>query len=138
MKAARIYLYVTFVILAPFGVALLFAPDLLTLMAGLGLDAPSARTDVRATYGGLFTALGCWALLGARREALLRPVLLFLLLALAMLATGRILGLVIDGGVDMSTTLGRYNLVTVAAYELPATLVTWWMLRRVDSAPTSA
>jgi hypothetical protein len=58
------------------GVPSLVVPGATVARVGVSLLGALADNDVRAVYGGVQTAVGLFLLLGARRGALLRPLLL--------------------------------------------------------------
>lgn len=94
------------------------------------LSSAVARTEVRAMYGGLQTAIGVFALVGAFRPAHRDSVFLFFLLALTGLALCRLAGMVVEGEptyLSFGATIapGQYNQVGLAMYELPNMLLAW-------------
>jgi len=120
MRIAQIYLGLIAVMSVVFGVIYLVAPYSMTNPMGFGQLAPSALTDVRATYGGLQIGMGLflfWCLTPAR----MRAGLLFTLLSVGALAICRGIGLVIDG--DVTSVLkgtiifeGTLTLITLVLF----------------------
>lgn len=93
---ARAYLALSAVLYLGVGVAFLAVPELLAPVIELDLSSPVARTDVRAVYGGFDLLLGgvcVWAL--ARDQA--RIGVAAAALGVGALASGRVVGLAIDG-----------------------------------------
>jgi len=69
-----------------------WAGDVIPNMDVYDLSSAVARTEVRAMYGGLQTAIGTFALLGAFRPKYRDSALVFFLLALTGLALCRLGG----------------------------------------------
>lgn len=96
MRVAQIYLGLTALMSVLFGVIYLVAPYSMTDQMGFGQLAPTALTDVRATYGGMQIGMGLflfWCLSPSR----VRTGLLFTLLSVGTLAICRCIGIAIDG-----------------------------------------
>jgi hypothetical protein len=99
MRAAKIYLVLMGIMSVVFGVIYLVAPANMTDPMGFGILAPSALTDVRATYGGFQIGMGLfmlWCCLGSGR---LYAGMFLALISVAAIAACRAIGLVIDGDV---------------------------------------
>lgn len=79
-----------------FGIVLLISPGEMARWVKLGLDHPSARTEVRAFYGGLEIGLGVFLLLSACRTGWMAPGLLAALLIFGGTAIARVVGMVLD------------------------------------------
>lgn len=97
MRAAKIYLVLMGLMSVVFGVLYLVSPATFTDPMGFGILAPSALTDVRATYGGLQIGMGIfmfWCCMGTGR---LYTGMFFALVSVASIAICRAIGLVIDG-----------------------------------------
>jgi hypothetical protein len=95
MRIAQIFLVLMAAMSLVFGVIYLVAPDSMIEPMGFGVLAPSALTDVRATYGGFQIGMGLfllWCLVPAR----VRTGLLLSLLSVGAVAICRGIGLVID------------------------------------------
>lgn len=83
----------------PYGLFCMVAPTYLQEIAGLAATTPTALTEVRAMYGGLQAAIGALALYGVLRPAQRPAALLALAFLFAGLASVRVAGALIDGGV---------------------------------------
>lgn len=59
---ARAYLILIGLTFAAFGLWLLADPDALTRLAGIGMEGPQARNELRAFYGGLEIGIGIFLL----------------------------------------------------------------------------
>ena len=78
------------------GLAFVAAPGLLALVDLVPTTA-TARSDVRAVFGGLELGVGAWLALCVRRPAWHRPALVAQALAFGGLAAARLLSLGLDG-----------------------------------------
>ena len=96
MRAARIFLILMAIMSVGLGVLYLFWPLPMTEPMGFGPLAPSATTDVRATYGGFQIATGLFMFWCLRSDRIQVGILLALLTAGAI-AASRAIGLIIDG-----------------------------------------
>ncbi len=113
--ATRIFLGLMAVVWLPYGLVCLLQPETLEA-GGLTFASATGSTEVRAMYGGLQAALGTWAAYGAWRPAAARPVLLALAVLTGGLASARLLGVLLDGGVGTYTGGALvFELVIVAA-----------------------
>ena len=79
-----------------FGLVLLAAPDTLALV-DIAPSTATARSDLRAIFGGLELGFGVWLALATRRPAWHEPALLAQLLALGGAVAGRLASLALDG-----------------------------------------
>lgn len=102
----RIFLAFNALIWLPYGVFCLLQPGYLDGAAGLAASSPTAATEIRAMYGGLQAAIGCFALTALIRTAWARPALLMLAFLCSGLLLGRLFGLVADGGISGYTAGG--------------------------------
>jgi hypothetical protein len=121
--ASRIFLGLSALIWLPFGVYCFFQPGFLAEAAGVAASTPTGLTDMRATYGGLTTAIGAVALAGALRPAATRYGLVMLAAACAGLGGARLLGVALDGNVTAWT--GQALVLELGTVALGA-----WLLRR--------
>lgn len=97
MRAAKIYLILMGLMSVVFGVMYLVSPATFTDPMGFGILAPSALTDIRATYGGFQIGMGLfmfWCCMGTGR---LYTGMFFALISVAAIAASRAIGLLIDG-----------------------------------------
>ncbi|MEZ4322413.1 MAG: DUF4345 family protein [Myxococcota bacterium] len=79
------------------GLGFLLAPAVFGAWVSLDLSDPVARTDVRAVYGGLCTAFALFLVWCGQHPSRTEPGILAGALGVGCLATGRTLGLVLDG-----------------------------------------
>ena len=108
--AAKIFLGLNALIFVGYGLMCLASPAVVADQTGIQLATGVASTEVRAMYGGLQTAVGLLALAGAMRPALQPSVLFTLMFLFFGLASGRIIGILVD------PDPGSYNF-TAAAFE---------------------
>ena len=113
---------------AGIGLAFLVAPGLLGLVE-LAPTTPSARSDVRAVYGGIELGVGVFLALCARRPAWVRPGLTVQALTLGGAALARVASLAADG-------LPRPLVLGLASLELLGAVLTTVALRSLRDAPT--
>jgi len=121
--ATRIFLGFSALIWLPFGIYCFFQPGYFAEAAGVAFTTPTGATDMRATYGGLTTAIGALTLTGALRPAFSRQALLLLASACAGLGGARLLGVALDGGLSAWT-------VQALVLELGTVALGAWLLRR--------
>lgn len=95
MFAARVLCWVLGAILLAYGVACLIDPAFITGPSGIEASG-GARTELRATYGGIQIGFGLFCLWGGRGGAALPPVLLAIALVFGAVAGARGLGLWLD------------------------------------------
>ena len=120
--AARIFLGISAVLWLPFGLYCLFEPGFLAGAAGVGFTTATGSIDMRATYGGLTSALGAFALIGALRPGWTRHALITLAVACAGLGSARMLGVGLDGELTAWT-------MQALALELGTVALGGWLLR---------
>jgi hypothetical protein len=132
-RAARAYLVIAALLWLPYGLYCFARPEALADAAGVRFVTPTGSTELRAMYGGLQAAIGLLAAAGAlRRAALARPALVALAFLWTGLATARLAGLALDGGLSSYTALAL-GLETLSA--LAAALL---LRRRPALAPPPA
>jgi Domain of unknown function (DUF4345) len=113
--AARVFLALSALLWLSYGIYCFFVPGSLAEAAGIGFATPTGSTELRAMYGGLQAGLGLLAGLAVARRSLVRPALVALAFLAGGLATARLLGVVLDGGLSSYTQMGlAFELVTVA------------------------
>lgn len=98
MLLARIYLALSGLLLAGYGVYCLINPMVLGDLTGLVIATPTALIEIRAMYGGLELALGVYFIFSAILPETTRQGLFCLFLCLGSLAIARAAGLFADGG----------------------------------------
>ena len=121
--AARIFLGLSALIWIGFGLYGFFQPGFFADAAGVSFTTPTGATDMRATYGGLTTAIGAIALAGVSRPAFTRQALVVLAAVGAGLGGARLLGVALDG--DLTTWT-----VQALVFELATVALGVWLLRR--------
>lgn len=99
MRFARIYLGVLGFGLVVIGALFLAQPVVWAEWVDIFLPTATARTDLRATYGGFHAGFGLFLMFCARRPDWLQPGLWAAVLALAGFAAGRLLGFLVEGTV---------------------------------------
>jgi Domain of unknown function (DUF4345) len=80
-----------------FGFVFLFNPNEMATMLSIRFVTNAARTDFRATYGGLEIGVGAFLLICAMRREFVRIGLFAGACALVAMATSRSVGLLLDG-----------------------------------------
>jgi hypothetical protein len=93
---ARAILIFSAVAWAGFGVALLIRPDLTDV--GLQVMNPDGNIEIRGFYGGLELGIAAFLSWSAMQPARYRSGLMAAILIVGCLASGRIVGIVIEGG----------------------------------------
>lgn len=119
----RIFLAINVLVWLPYGIFCFFQPGYLNEATGLAIGSTTASTEVRAMYGGLQTAIGCFALAALVRRALARSVLLAIAFLSCGLATGRLGGILADGGISTYTA-------TAFGFELLLACSSFYLLSR--------
>ena len=120
---ARIFLVLSAVLWLPYGLYCLLQPHSLAETAGIAATTPTGITELRAMYGGLQTAIGVLALVGAIRGSVTRAALVAVGTLTFGLGSARLLGLLIDGGFTGYTGMGL-------GFEWTSALVSRWLLTR--------
>ena len=120
----KIVLWVSAVVFIGYGVACLISPALPAGYAGLDMTSGDAFAEIGAMYGGLQTGFGLFCLLGALNRTYYRPALMLLVIAIGLLASGRLYSTVIGEG-----TVGGYTWGAMA-YEFGTAILAAVALRR--------
>lgn len=94
--ATKIFLGANAALFIVYGLMCLASPEIVAEQTGMQLTTGVASAEVRAMYGGLQTAVGLLALLGFMRAGLQPAVLLALVFVFFGLASGRVIGIVLD------------------------------------------
>jgi len=123
MTLARALIFVSAVIFVVVGAGFLLIPKQFGDVLEISLPTAMARTDVRATYGGLELGLGIFLILCVVRSEWIRPGLWALALTVGGFAFGRVVGFVAEG------TLNNFMLFFLAL-ELAVALLALFLLRR--------
>jgi uncharacterized membrane protein len=97
MKFARVLLLLSAVVFVIVGIGFLIVPGEWAGITEISLPTAMARTDLRATYGGLDLAVGIFLWICARRDQWIRPGLVALALTAAGFGGGRLVGIVAEG-----------------------------------------
>lgn len=114
MLVSRLFLILVVLMLAGFGIGSLLSPGWLAGLVGFGLETTTARSDVRAFYGGIEPALAVfliWCLLDPSR---VRLALGFTGLVFGFVAASRGLGMLLDRPVT-SVTVTALTVETATA-----------------------
>jgi hypothetical protein len=128
MMLARAALILAAVVFVLIGVGFLIAPVSWASVVEIALPTATARTDLRATYGGFDLGVGLFFGLCALRLEWIRPGLAALGLAAAGFGGGRLLGIVIEG--SASPLMGIFVML-----ELTTAGLAFVLLRRLRSIP---
>ena len=126
MTLARVLLGLGALVFAGIGIGFLLVPVKWASVVDIALPTPTARTDLRATYGGFDLAIGVFLALCALRVDWLRPGLVALALAGAGFATGRLIGILVE---QRASRL----MLAFLAIEVASVLVSLYALRRLPS-----
>lgn len=126
MKLARSLVLASALIFILVGAGFLLIPKQYADVLEISLPTAMARTDVRATYGGLELGFGIFLVLCVVRREWIRPGLWALALATGGFATGRLVGVVAEG------TINNFMLFFLVL-ELAVTLLAVYLLRRTES-----
>jgi Domain of unknown function (DUF4345) len=97
MTTWRLVLVIIGLSFVGFGAAFIAYPGDMASLVSLALINATARTDVRATYGGLEFGVGVFFLACALRRDFVRVGLFAAACVLVAMATARTVGLVLDG-----------------------------------------
>jgi hypothetical protein len=108
---------------AGYGLLCWVRPETVIENAELAAMSATARTELRAMYGGLQTAFGVMAIAGLMRPELARNVAMFLGASTLGLAGARLSGLALDGGASVYT-------VGAVIFEISATAWAFWAVRQ--------
>ena len=101
----RIFLFLTMLVWLPYGLYCLLRPESLADSAGVAFHSATGATELRAMYGGLEAAIGALAGVALLRASLVRPALIAIGFLTAGLATGRLIGVTLDGGFSSYTAM---------------------------------
>ena len=123
MKFARGLLFSCALVFIVVGAGFLLLPVQFGQVLEISLPTATARTDVRATYGGLELGLGIFLVLCALRREWIRPGLWALALSTGGFATGRLTALLFEG------TISSFMLAFLVT-EIVVTLIAVFLLRR--------
>jgi hypothetical protein len=127
MKLARAVLVFAALVFFTFGMGFLLVPVQWAEAVDIALPTALARTDLRATYGGLEIGVALFLALCAVRAEWVRPGLVALMLAAGGFGAGRLAGIVVErsaGPLMLGFALLEWTIVGVTLY----------LLRRLDRA----
>jgi hypothetical protein len=99
MKLGKTLLIGSAIIFVLVGIAFLFVPQQYAAVLEISALTPLARTDLRATYGGLELGIGIFLLLCLVRRGWMEPGLWALGLATGGFAIGRLIGFALERSV---------------------------------------
>lgn len=120
MGFARIYLRFIGAMSLVFGAIYLLAPESMTDPTGFGALAPSALTDVRATYGGFQLGMGTFVLWAASDDRRVRLALVLVALSIGAVALSRATGLWLDASANTFLLSGLATEITLTALAIVA------------------
>jgi uncharacterized protein DUF4345 len=120
---ARVFLVLSAILWLPYGLYCLLDPGSLAQTAGVAAHTPTGTTELRAMYGGLQSAIGTLALVGALRGSVTRTALVAVGTLTLGLGSARLLGLLIDHSFTFYTGMGL-------GFEWTSALVSRWLLSR--------
>jgi len=126
MKLARFLVCASALIFILVGAGFLLIPSQYANVLEISLPTAMARTEVRATYGGLELGFGVFLTLCVVRREWIRPGLWALALATGGFATGRLIGFLAEG------TINNFMLVFLAL-EIVVTLLAVVLLHRSET-----
>ena len=121
--ATRVFLGFFGLLSVVYGLYCFLRPDFLAGFAGVAASSTTGTVELRAMYGGLQTAFGVFAILGALRPALTRTVLLATAILCAGLGSFRVMGALAASEVSSYTGQG-------IAFELGTVALAVFLLRR--------
>lgn len=104
MNRTRLFLAASVVLWLPYGLYCLARPGFLRGAAGIAIESPTGSTELRAMYGGLQAAIGALSLAALLHRDLERCALTALAFLAAGLFCGRVVGVLVDGGISSYTT----------------------------------
>ena len=107
----------------PYGLYCFATPSALAPIAGVAATTATGTVELRAMYGGLQTAIGVLALLGAVRGSLTRTALVTLGTLALGLGSARLFGVFVDGHFTAYTGMGL-------GFEWFTVLASRYLLRR--------
>ena len=128
MKFARVLLLLGAVVFVIVGIGFLIFPAEWAAVTEISLPTAMARTDLRATYGGLDLAVGVFLWICARRDEWIRPGLVVLALTAAGFGGGRLVGIVAESS-------AAPLMLVFLAIEAVIVIVTLATLRRMARNP---
>jgi hypothetical protein len=128
MKYTKFYLIGFGVLSMAFGLAYLLVPVAMSAPAGFGDLSASAKTDVRATYGGFQIGLAGYLLWAARAEKRFHAAVLLIALSIGSVLASRVFGLIFDG------VLNDFHLSGLIV-EVSLTVSAIYFLRRLSRKP---
>ena len=129
--ATRVFLAINAALFIVYGLMCLASPGIVAEQTGMQIATGDASAEMRAMYGGLQTALGLLALAAVLRPELTRAVLLAFVFLFFGLASGRLVGIVIDAGV------GSYNFAAFGFEVLFGALSALLLVRTSTAASTA-
>lgn len=117
MTLARVLLLGSAAIFIVVGALFLVIPEQFAAVLELAAPTAMARTDLRATYGGLQLCFGIFLVICVVKRQWMRPGLLALALATGGFVAGRVAGLIAEGTLSklMFMCLGAEVMVTLGA-----------------------
>tara|TARA_B100001113_G_C20753012_1_gene467412 strand:+ start:161 stop:559 length:399 start_codon:yes stop_codon:yes gene_type:complete len=128
-KLDRIVLAILAIEHLGFGIYGLYAPNSIASLVGYELGSEFAYSEMRANYG-MFTALGCMALLSIFIHSMVRQTYIIYSIIFSSLILGRILNYLITG--DLVTSI----IVAIVAEAIVVGLCLWRLAANRHTAET--
>lgn len=122
---ATLFLYVTAIVWAGYGIYCFLQPQMLGEIAGVAASNVTGATELRAMYGGAQFGIGVMAFFGARELRLQRPTLLGLACIYGGLGISRAVAALL-GHDATAYTLGA------GTFEILSLLICVALLRRIE------
>jgi hypothetical protein len=103
MSFSQVVVRVSAALFLLLGLSFLFMPEFMASKVGMELTSTTAKTEVRATYGGLEIGLACFLLLSSFHRDTLRAAIVALICCVSGYISGRIIGIAMDGSPTATT-----------------------------------
>lgn len=120
----KIILWVSAIMFISYGLVGFFSPDLPAGYAGLQMNSGDAFSEIGAMYGGLQTGFGLFCLVAALKPAHYRSGLLLLVVAIGLLAVGRLYSTLVG-----TSEVGLYTWGAIT-YEFATAIIALIALRK--------
>jgi hypothetical protein len=127
LMAARIFLVFTAAILAVVGIAGLVMPDVVMQQLALAPRAAAGTAEIRALYGGGFTAWAALILVGMRNSPATRGLLLAIAVSMGAISLARLVSLAADYEPSFN--------IPACIFEALVALAAWYVHRQRTPTP---
>ena len=128
MKAQTIFLWVMGVFMIFSGICYVAMTETVLGLSGMLVPTPTGKIDAWATYGGLMIGFGSWQVRSAWKQESIPATLMVTVYIMGSFAFLRLLGMVVHGFADTF-------LVAALAFEIPITLLAWWLYHKAPVSP---